>query len=150
MIRRKGHPKHFFSREEQETIVKEIIEAEKKTSGEIRVHLNRFCGKDVMEKAKEVFFRLGMHRTENRNGILIYIATAERRFAILGDQGIHGHLTNAYWNHLRDEMQVFFREGRFLEGLCFAIRKIGAELQKHFPAAPQDVNELPNQVSEEA
>lgn len=144
----KKHPKKFFSPEEQRQIVHEIIQAEKKTTAEIRVHLDRHAGKDVMKKAEEIFFRLGMNQTKHRNGILIYLATDQRKFAVLGDEGIHRLVPEGYWEGLKDEMQQFFKESRYGEGLCLGIRRMGDKLENHFPAERGEPNELPNEVSE--
>jgi uncharacterized membrane protein len=145
----KKHPKKFFNPEEQERIVGEIRKAEEKTSGEIRVHLDCCAREETLEKAKKVFYRLGMTRTEHRNGVLIYLATEHRKFAILGDEGIHRVVPENYWEDVRDKMQGHFQEGRFLEGICLGIREIGDKLKIHFPVEKSDRNELPNTISEE-
>ena len=85
---------------------------------------------------------------QNRNGILIYLATDQRKFAILGDEGIHRLVPEGYWEGLKDEMQKFFKEGRLGEGLCLGIRRMGDKLENHFPAEGGKPNELPNEVSE--
>ncbi len=144
----KKHPKKFLSAEEQERIVNEIRRAEEGTSGEIRVHLARHAGRDVLEKAKKIFSQLGMTRTKHRNGILILLATDHRKFAIVGDEGIHRLLPENYWEDVKEEMQKQFRAGKFGDGLCLGIHRIGEKLKLHFPAEKQDENELPDQISE--
>jgi uncharacterized membrane protein len=144
----KRHPKKFFSQDEQKRIVEEICQAEERTSGEIRVHLDRHSGEDVLQKAQKIFYQLGMARTKHHNGVLIYLATDHRKFAIVGDQGIHRVVPQNYWEDVKEEMQRHFREGKFLAGLCGAIQQIGEKLQAHFPAEKAGANELPNEISE--
>jgi uncharacterized membrane protein len=143
----KRHPKKFFSEDEQKKIVEEIRQAEERTSGEIRVHLDRHSGGDVLKKAQKIFYQLGMARTKERNGVLIYVATDHRKFAIVGDEGIHRVVSENYWEEVKEEMQKHFREERFLAGLCRAIQQIGEKLQAHFPAEKTGANELPDEIS---
>jgi uncharacterized membrane protein len=145
----KKHPKKFFSAEEQERIVDAIRKAEHRTSGEIRVHLDCCSPEETLEKAKKVFHRLGMAGTKHRNGVLIYLATDHRKFAILGDEGIHRIVPENYWDGVREKIQTNFREGRFCEGICVGIREIGEKLKTHFPVETDDRNELPDTISEE-
>jgi uncharacterized membrane protein len=145
----KKHPKKFFNPEEQERITGEIRKAEEKTSGEIRVHLDCCAREDALDKAKKIFERLGMTRTEQRNGVLIYLATENRKFSILGDEGIHRVVPENYWEDVKDKMQAEFQKGRFLEGICLGVREIGEKLKTHFPVEENDRNELPNTISEE-
>ncbi len=145
----KKHPKKFFSPEEQERILEEIRKAEDRTSGEIRVHLD-CCSREIpLEKAKQVFHRLGMNRTKHRNGVLIYLATEDRKFAILGDEGIHRIVPEDYWEDVKEKMQKQFREGGICEGICLGIQQIGEKLRTHFPVEKDDRNELPDTISEE-
>jgi uncharacterized membrane protein len=145
----KRHPKKFFNPEEQERIVEEIRKAEDRTSGEIRVHLD-CCSREIpLEKAKRVFHQLGMTRTKARSGVLIYLATEDRKFAILGDEGIHRVVPENYWDDVKEKMQKQFRESRICEGICLGIREIGEKLKVHFPVEPDDRNELPDTISEE-
>jgi len=145
----KKHPKKFFTDEEQARILDEIRKAEKRTSGEIRVHLDCCAREETMEKARKVFIRLGMARTEQRNGVLVYLATEHRKFAILGDEGIHRAVPENYWDGVREMMEKHFRDGRFCEGICLGIREIGEKLKTHFPVETDDRNELPDAISEE-
>jgi uncharacterized membrane protein len=145
----KKHPKKFFTPEEQERITGEIRKAEEKTSGEIRVHLDCCSREDPLDKARKIFERLGMTRTEQRSGVLIYLATDSRKFAILGDEGIHRVVPENYWEDVKDKMQAEFQKGRFLEGICLGVREIGEKLKTHFPVEEDDRNELPNTLSEE-
>jgi uncharacterized membrane protein len=145
----KKHPKKFFTPEEQERIMEEIRKAEDRTSGEIRIHLD-CCSREIpLEKAKRVFHRLGMTRTQHRNGVLIYLATEDRKFVILGDEGIHRVVPENYWEDVKEEMQKQFREGRICEGVCLGVRQIGEKLKTYFPVEKDDRNELPDTISEE-
>ncbi|OPY87079.1 MAG: hypothetical protein A4E72_01541 [Syntrophus sp. PtaU1.Bin208] len=144
----KKHPKKFFTTEEQEHILGEIRRVEENTSGEIRVHLDRHAHEDTLEKARKIFLRLGMDRTRERNGVLIYIATDHRKFAILGDEGINRVVPENYWEDVKEILQSHFRRGEFEKGLCLGIRKIGEKLKVHFPVSPGDRNEIPDSVSE--
>ena len=144
----KKHPKKFFTEDEQKKIVEEIHKAEEQTSGEIRVHLGRHSGGNVLKKAQKIFYQLGMAHTKHRNGVLIYLATDHRKFAIVGDEGIHRVVPENYWEEVKEEMQKHFREEKFLAGVCRAIHKIGEILQVHFPAEKAGPNELADEISE--
>lgn len=139
----------FFTKEEGEQIVSAIKEAEMNTSGEVRVHIEAKAGKDPYERAKKVFDKLGMSRTEQRNGVLFYLATEDKKFAILGDKGINDVVPNNFWNSTRDLMQDHFRHGRFVEGLTEGITNAGEQLKKFFPYQTDDVNELNDEISYE-
>ncbi len=145
----KKHPKKFFTPQEQERIVDEIRKAERKTSGEIRVHLDCCSREEPLEKARKIFRRLGMTRTTHRNGVLIYLATEHRKFAVLGDDGIDRAVPDNFWQETKDLMQRHFRQGRFAEGLCQGIREIGDKLKLYFPVEEDDKNELPDKIDEE-
>ncbi len=145
----KKHPKKFFTPEEQKRIVEEIRKAEDRTSGEVRVHLDCCSREFPLEKAKRVFHRLGMTRTKARNGVLIYLATEDRKFAILGDEGIHRVVPENYWEDVKGKMEKKFREGMICEGICLGIREIGEKLKAYFPVEKDDRNELPDTISEE-
>lgn len=144
----KKHPKKFFTEEEQKRIVEEIRRAEERTSGEIRVHLDRHSKGDVLKKAQKIFYQLGMAHTQHHNGVLIYLATDHRKFAVVGDEGIHRVVPENYWDTVKEEMQKYFRRGKFLEGLCLGIRQVGEKLQAHFPADKTAGNELSDEISE--
>lgn len=140
--------KHFFSTKDKEKIIAAIEEAEKCTSGEIRVHVESGSGKDIIVRAKEVFEKLGMTKTELRNGVLIYLATEERHFAIIGDRGINEVVPVNFWEETKEQMSNYFKEGRFVDGVCYGINTAGRHLAAHFPYKSDDVNELSNDISE--
>ena len=132
-----------------EAIVDAISRAEDLTSGEIRVHLQKKCRGDVMEKTLQVFKRLRMDRTKDRNGVLIFIALDSRKFAIVGDRGIHERVGDEFWGKTRDIMGTYFAKGLVKEGVVAGVMSVGEQLKKFFPAKPKDVNELPDKVTED-
>jgi uncharacterized membrane protein len=137
----------FFTKEQQAQILAAVKEAEKETSGEIRVHIETSFTGDVLDRAAWVFKKLGMHKTAERNGVLFYLATENRKFAIIGDSGIHAKVPEGFWNEISENMANNFREGKFTEGLSGGIILAGKQLQKHFPYRQDDVNELPDDIS---
>ena len=137
----------FFSPLEKEDIKMAIRQAELDTSGEIRVHVETMCAGDVMDRASRLFEKLEMHKTQLRNGVLIYLAIRNRKFAIIGDMGINSVVPENFWDLAEAEMLNHFRENRFTEGLVKAIELTGLQLKKHFPHKSNDVNELPDEIS---
>ncbi|MBE0677740.1 MAG: TPM domain-containing protein [Bacteroidales bacterium] len=137
----------FFTREQQEAIVRAIGEAEHATSGEIRVHIETSCKGDVLDEAAWLFRKLGMHRTADRNGVLIYLAIKERRYAIIGDTGINAVVALGFWDNIRDHMKQRFSENLFTEGLTEGIIMAGEQLKEHFPHTRDDINELTDTIS---
>lgn len=138
---------HFLTQEEEAAIVEAIQTAEKKTSGEIRVHIEAHTDDDHYEHAQEVFAQLKMHETELRNGVLFYLAVNDHKFVIFGDKGINEVVADDFWNDIKDEMQAHFRQGNFKQGLVDGILKAGKALQMHFPYQDDDENELSNEIS---
>ncbi|HSH70241.1 MAG TPA: TPM domain-containing protein [Deferrisomatales bacterium] len=149
MTLRTRWPGTFLSRDEKTRIEEAIAAAELKTSGEIRVMVSRAVKGDPLEAAKERFSRLKMQDTRERNGVLILVAVASRRFAILGDEGIHRFVGQEGWEHIRDGMAERFRSDDFGGGLTYAVTEVAKVLKAHFPWQSDDVNELPNQIVEE-
>ena len=137
----------FLSKQDEGTIVDAIKQAEKNTSGEIRVHIEGHTDKDHFEHALEVFQRLEMHKTELRNGVLIYIAVEDHQFVILGDDGINKVVADDFWDKTRDVMQGHFKQGDFKTGIVDGILQAGKELKAHFPYQEDDTNELSNEIS---
>ena len=124
-----------------------IRRAEARTSAEIRVSVAPFFAGDVQRTAERAFDRLGMTRTRERNGVLVFIVPARRRFAILGDEGVHARVGQAFWDELRALLSAAFREHRYTDGLVGVIDRIGERLASHFPARAKDnPDELPNAV----
>ncbi|GGH41834.1 hypothetical protein GCM10007423_38010 [Dyadobacter endophyticus] len=138
----------FFTDEEQQDIIEAIQEAEKQTSGEVKVHIEKKCPtSDVMERAKEVFLFLNLHQTAERNGVLFYLAYEDRKFAVLGDQGIDAKVSSDFWDSTKELLRKHFRAGEFKEGLRHGIQEAGLQLKKHFPYQSGDINELPDDIS---
>ena len=139
--------KDLFNEAQQKAIVDSIKAAELNTSGEVQVHIENTCKKEVMDRATEVFSTLNMHKTKLRNGVLFYLAVKDKKFAILGDAGINAEVAPDFWESIKNYMQDEFRQGRFTEGLCGGILKAGDQLRHHFPYQSDDVNELPDDIS---
>ncbi len=108
--------KEFFNDQQQKTIVAAIKEAEKNTSGEIKVHIEKRCSGHVLDRAATVFSMLSMHKTKLRNGVLFYLAVEDHKFAILGDSGINTKVPANFWDSIKEAMQTDFRQGKFTEG----------------------------------
>jgi uncharacterized membrane protein len=124
-----------------------IAEAETQTSGEVRVSVSRFFWGDVRHAAERAFTRMGMRATQDRNGILFFVVPSRRRFAIIGDEGIHRKVGQEFWEKLVAAMSGDFREGKFNEGLVAGIAECGRLLAVHFPhQGERDVNELPDDI----
>ncbi len=141
--------RHFFSKLDSDRIVEAIAAAEKKSSGEIRVHVTRRKPDNLEERARRRFELLGMTKTAHRNGVLIYIAPQMRQFRVLGDAGIHEKCGDDFWKSVASEMESHFRRGAFTEGILHGLAKIGDLLAEHFPRESGDVNELPDEVTED-
>ena len=138
---------NMFNKTEKKTIVDAITEAELNTSGEIRIHIDKKCKNNPIDKAVKIFEKLGMHKTEHRNGVLIYIATSNKKLAIIGDEGINRVVTENFWDEIKDEMISHFKDDNFIVGLSNGIIKAGQQLKKHFPYKSDDINELTNEIS---
>lgn len=136
-----------LSKSDVSKIEKSISEAEKETSGEIRVHLIKNCEEDIYTKAIEVFNTLGMGNTQEKNGILLLISFYDRKLAILGDKAINEKLPENFWNETKEEIISYFKLEQYLEGICYGVNKIGAKLKSFFPIKPDDINELDNEVT---
>jgi uncharacterized membrane protein len=139
--------KNFFTEAEQQLLVEAIAKAESHTSGEIRLHLENFCFGDALKAAHRVFSRLGMQKTNERNGILIYIAVVSRKIAVVGDSGIHNKLGSEYWNSMVSALIKKFKAQQKAPALADAIVMCGEQLGKHFPRNTEDKNELSNTIS---
>ena len=139
----------FFSKLDSDQIVSAIAEAERKSSGEIRVHVTRRKPENLEERARRRFELLGMTKTAERNGVLFYIAPNLRRFQVLGDTGIHEKCGPDFWREIASEMEERFRKGEFTEGIVRGVNHVGEVLASHFPRSAGDRDELPNVIDEE-
>lgn len=134
---------------EQQKVVDAIKEAERSTSGEIRVFIESHCTYvDPMDRAKEVFFNLNMDKTAAHNGVLVYIALLDRQMALYGDEGIHIKTGgDPYWVYELTLMKQFFKEGKIADGIANCVLNIGSVLSQHFPySIDTDKNELPDDI----
>ena len=139
--------KELFTDELQKQVVAAIETAELNTSGEVRVHLDDKCKGDVLDRAAYVFEKLEMQKTEQRNGVLFYLAVQDKKFAILGDAGINQKVPENFCEEIKSEVIENFKKGDFAEGLSSGIIKAGEQLKAHFPYQEDDVNELDNEIS---
>ena len=137
----------FLSASEEDEIVKAIQTAEKETSGEIRVHLEKSTSIDPFDRAMEVFHFLKMDETLLKNGVLFYLAIEDKTFVIYGDKGINDVVTNDFWDCTKDSMVAHFKNGNFKQGLVDGILRAGEQLQRYFPSHADDTNELPDTIS---
>ncbi|MGA8855432.1 MAG: TPM domain-containing protein [Christiangramia sp.] len=138
----------FLTKKEEEEIVEAIRQAERTTSGEIRVHLEPSTGElDIFERSMEVFHALKMDNTKQDNGVLIYVAVEDRNFVIYGDKGINDVVADDFWESTKELIVSHFKKGEFKDGLVAGILKAGEQLQKHFPWDEDDTNELSDQIS---
>jgi uncharacterized membrane protein len=154
MAKHPGWTRALFADGDLDAIASAVQEAERDTSAEIRVHLERTvprrpgeAGPDTLGRARQVFVTLGMHQTALRHGVLIYVALEDHRVAILGDEGIHTRVGEDYWAGIRDLMVSRFRQGAAGPGLIEAVGDLGRLLARHFPRRPGDTNELSDSVS---
>ncbi|HVV02458.1 MAG TPA: TPM domain-containing protein [Verrucomicrobiae bacterium] len=123
-----------------------IRAAEKRTSGEIRVFISRKDVDDPLAAAQEHFLKLGMSKTRDHNAVLIYVAPRARKFAVVGDKGVHERCGDEFWRQLADEMSGYFRDSRFTRGIIHGVHKAGELLAAQFPRAGDDKNELPDRI----
>lgn len=139
--------KRFFNSQEQRVVIDAIVQAELKTSGEIRVHMENFSFGNELKSAERIFKKLNMHKTLERNGVLIYIATLSRKIAVVGDEGIHQKLGNEFWQALVAKLVSQFKANKKAEALAECILECGEQLGKFFPRSNDDTNELSNTIS---
>jgi uncharacterized membrane protein len=137
----------FLTKEDENEIVEAIRLAEKNTSGEIRVHIEQTTSKVPFDRALEVFYELKMNETELQNGVLIYLAIADKQFVICGDKGINEVVASDFWDSTKEIMAAQFKKGSFKQGLIDGITKAGEQLKTYFPWQTDDTNELSNEIS---
>ena len=138
----------FLSSDDELAIVQAIQEAEKKTSGEVRVHIEKKCPKkDPIKRAISLFQKLGMHKTDLRNGVIVYVATEDHLLAIWGDEGIHTKVGREFWESTLITLQEDFKTNQIKTGLTKALLDIGEKLQQHFPYQKDDKNELDDSIN---
>lgn len=140
--------KRLMSEKDEAQIVAAIRAAEKNTSGEVRVYVESHCRfVDPVDRAVEVFYGLKMEKTDDHNGVLIYVALKDRQLAIYGDDGIHLRVGTAFWKNAVKQMLQHFNKENHVAGICETVTAIGETLQKEFPYQPNDdKNELPDEI----
>ena len=137
----------FLTKAEEQEVVHAIGKAEKNTSGEVRVHIEKETSMAAIDRAMEVFRSLNMENTAERNGVIIYVAVNSKQFAIYGDKGINEKVSDDFWNCTKDAMQNQFQNGNFKQGIIDGILNAGEQLKKHFPYQDNDLDELTNEIS---
>lgn len=137
----------FLTKEEEQAIVEAIGIAEKATSGEIRVHIEKTTSLAPFERALEVFYNLKMNETKEQNGVLIYLAVEDKTFAICGDKGINDVVNEDFWDKTKNIMANHFKSGNFKQGLIDGILEAGQQLKSYFPHQENDTDELSNEIS---
>ncbi|WP_456460592.1 TPM domain-containing protein [Lutibacter sp.] len=137
----------FLTKEQEQTLIQTIKVAEKNTSGEIRVHIEKTSEKPPMDRALEVFHFLKMNETELKNGVLLYVAIESKQFAIIGDEGIHNKVTNSFWDSTKEIVLSHFARNEFAKGLELGILEVGEKLKNYFPYQSNDTNELSDEIS---
>jgi uncharacterized membrane protein len=142
--------REFLSKLEHDRIIQAIREAESKSSGEIRVLIQRGKLKsDPLVAAQRKFHRLGMHKTRERNAVLIFVAPRVHKFAVVGDNVIHEKCGNEFWQRVVERMRTHFQNEKFSDALIEAVNEVGSVLARHFPQTLRDTNELPDDVIEQ-
>ncbi len=142
--------KEFLTRLDHDRIVAAIASAEAKTSGEIRLYIQRGeIARDPLPVAQKKFQDLKMHKTAGRNSILIFVAPRAQKFAVVGDEAVHQKCGDEFWKQLVDEMQAHFKKENFTEALIHGIANAGTLLARSFPRRSTDRNELPDTIIEE-
>ncbi|PWA04961.1 TPM domain-containing protein [Flavobacterium psychrotolerans] len=137
----------FLTKEDEQAIVEAICMAEKETSGEIRVHIEKTTSIDAFDRALEVFHLLEMDQTQLKNGVLIYVAVEDKKFVICGDKGINEVVANDFWDTTKEIIKSHFKSGNFKQGLVDGILMSGEQLKTHYPYVEGDTNELSNEIS---
>jgi uncharacterized membrane protein len=141
--------KEFLSKLEHDRIVSAIRDAESKTSGEIRVFIQR--GKlsvDPLIVAQKKFQQLGMYKTRQHNGVLIFVAPRAHKFAIVGDKAIHEKCGEEFWQHVVSGMRTHFQSEKFSRAIVEAVEEVGKVLATHFPRTSENANELSDEIVE--
>jgi uncharacterized membrane protein len=148
-MKNKGSLDQLITPEEQNRLLDKIARIEKRSSGEVRIHVTGRRIEEPLEAARRTFTSLGMTATERRNGVLVFLSLPSRRFAIVGDEEIDRVAPPGYWDHLRDALAERFAAGRYCEGLLEILDEVESVLLQHFPYEKGDVDELPDDISYE-
>ena len=146
-MKEKGSLDQLIGAEDRQRLLDKIARIEKRSSGEVRIHVTARRVKDPMEEARRTFTALGMTHTRRRNGVLVFLSLPSRQFAIVGDEGIDRVTRSDYWEGLRDAMAERFSLGSYTEGLLEILDRVETVLAEHFPYEEGDVDELPDEIS---
>jgi uncharacterized membrane protein len=146
---RRDSVRAFLTKEEREQVAAAIRDAEARTSGEIVVHLAERAHHEPTVDARRAFEKIGMTRTRARNGVLFFVSVRDHKLAVIGDQGIHEHVAPDFWAGVVAHVEASFAQRRFGDGLAEGIASVAAELARHFPRRADDVNELPDAMSDD-
>ena len=146
---RRDSVRTFLTRDERALVAGAVRNAEGETSGEIVVHLAERAQHMPTIDARKAFERIGMTRTRERNGVLFFVSVRDKKLAVIGDKGIHDHVSQDFWVDVIRQVESHFGEGRYGDGLAEGILRVGAELARHFPHRADDVNELPDSLSDD-
>ncbi len=141
--------KQILDRDSQQRVVAAIKEAESNTTGEVRVYMEHRCGyMDALDRAKEIFHKLAMEKTQRRNAVLVYIAVADRQFAIFGDEEIYHKAGGpVFWENAADKLKGHLKKNEITQGLVNCVNELGKALAQHFPSDPTvPKNELPDEI----
>lgn len=144
----KRKPREFFIESEKGRIVEAVRQAERRTSGEVRVFVESRCKYvDAIDRAAELFFNLKMEKTDLRNGVLVYVAVKDKQVAVFGDEGIYKKMTQKFWDAEVKKMLVQFKNDNIPDGIIAVVNDIGEALYRHFPYdSGVDKNELPDDI----
>jgi uncharacterized membrane protein len=127
------HPKEFKKHLHHEDVVAAIQQAEKKTSGRIRVVVSHKHVETPVAEAQREFLRLGMDKSPQRNGVLIFVAPRAHKFAVIGDKAVHEKCGDEFWQKLAAAMTDYFRKSQFTAGIIHGVQQAGELLAEHFP-----------------
>lgn len=137
----------FLTNEQEEQIIEAIARAERQTAGEIRIHIENNCEGEALERAARIFHDLGMDQTQQKNGVLIYIATEDHKAAVYAGKGIHKEVEEGFWDDILDLLIRHFKKNAYEEGIEKAVEKVGKKLKELFPYQKGDIDELTNDIS---
>lgn len=143
--------KNILTKDEMDQIAAKISEVEKQTIGEVRVSVHKTRSMknrnlSIYNLAVHNFYELGMEKTKDKTGVLIYLLLSDKKFQIIGDEGINKKVSKEFWDIIAMKVGEYFRKNKFVEGICFAIEEVGKVLKKEFPMKAGDTNELSNDV----
>jgi uncharacterized membrane protein len=148
LFHQKAMPQNFLSDTQKTEIINAIQAAERNSSGEIRVHIEKICStENALDRAAEVFAEIGMINTAQQNGVLFYLSIDDRKFAVIGDKGIDKVVPENFWESTKSLLRIHFSQGQFTEGLVKGIHLAGEQLKHFFPYQSDDINELPDEIS---